>query len=292
MTAERQVEIDGRAVRLTSLDRVLWPRAGFTKGDLVDYYLGVAPALVPHLAGRALTLGRFPSGVDAHGFAQTECRGAPKWMTTAELPLRSGEVRRYCVVDDAASLAWVANLGTIELHPFLALAARPDEPTAVVFDLDPGAGAGMAECREVALELRTALAARRLESFAKTSGSAGVHVLVPVGPGHPYARTKPFARAVAEELAAARPDLVTAASRRGERRGRVLVDWLQNDRGRSTVAAYSPRATDRPSVSTPVTWDEVERASRLDFDAGDVLRRVERIGDPLGGALDSGQRLP
>jgi bifunctional non-homologous end joining protein LigD len=279
-------------VALTSLDRVLWPLAGFTKGDMVSYYERVAPALLPHIAQRALTLGRFPGGVDAQGFAQTECRGRPEWMATRTIRLRDGRVREYCVVNDVRSLLWVANQSAIELHPFLARGERHDQPTHVVLDLDPGPGAGMSDCCRAALRLRELLDELGLVAFAKTSGSVGLHVLVPLNTPHRYDETKRFARALAARLAAEDPTRVTDRTRRAERTGRVLVDWLGNDPSRSTVAAYSLRATDLPSVSTPLTWGEVEGGGRQRFLAADVLVRLEAGDDPLAPALELRQRLP
>jgi bifunctional non-homologous end joining protein LigD len=260
------------AIRLTNTDRVLWPRAGFTKGEMIDYYGAVAGALVPHLQRRPLTLWRFPTGVEGPSWWQNECRGAPEWLATYEW-----RGQRFCVVDDVDSLLWVANLGTIELHPFL---HRVDleAPDVVVFDLDPGPPAGVPECCDVALRIRD-----RLGGVAKTSGVAGLHVYVRAG-GRTYHETKTLARAVADELAASGAP-VTASQSRRERAGRVLVDWLQNDPSRSTVAPYSLRGAPWPTVSTPVTWDEVERCARarrpeeLTFLARDVVARLERHGD-------------
>jgi bifunctional non-homologous end joining protein LigD len=287
-----------RHVELTSLDRVLWPRAGFTKGAMVDYYRRVAPAILPHIGGRALTLGRFPAGVDGRGFAQTECRGCPEWMTTAPVRLRDGQVRNYCVVDDLPSLLWVANQSAIELHPFLARAERQHEPTTVVFDLDPGPRTGVLDCCRVALALRDELGAVGLEAFVKTSGSLGLHVQVPLNAPHTYEQTKAFARGLAGRLAARDPQRVIDRTVRAARGGRVLVDWLGNDASRSTIAAYSLRAADRPTVSTPVTWDEVEATlwasapERLIFEAHDLPARLDAIGDALAPALELRQRLP
>lgn len=294
----RKLELDGRGLTVTSLERVLWPATGFTKGDLIDYYTRVAPVLLPHLRGRALTLGRFPGGVDRRGFAQTECRGRPDWMAVQPLRLRGGQLRHYCVVNDLPSLVWVANLGTIELHTFLSRGPHQGLATAVAFDLDPGPGAGLLDCCRLALRLREALGALELASFAKTSGSLGLHVLVPLDPPRPFAETKPFARELAGRLAAEDPDRVTDATKRSGRAGRVLVDWLQNDPSRSTAAPYSLRAADQPTVSTPVGWEELEAAlsaedpARLRFVAGDVLRRVERQGDPFRPLLSLRQGLP
>jgi bifunctional non-homologous end joining protein LigD len=262
-------------VALSNLDRVLWPEAGFTKGAMLDYYRRVAPVLLPHLAGRHLTLWRFPEGVHRQGFWQNECRGAPPWLRTAAI-----RGQRFCVVDDLRSLVWLANLGTVELHPFLSLADEPDRPTALVFDLDPGPPADVLDCAAVALRLRERLP----PAYVKTSGSLGLHV-VPLAPGHGFDETKAFARAVAEALAAERPDEVVATARREARRGKVLVDWLQNDATRSTVAPYSLRATPWPTVSTPLEWAELEdalaarRPELLTFTPELVFERLERLGD-------------
>ena len=262
------------AVELTNLDRVLFPAAGFTKGDLVDYYERVAPVLLPHLAGRPLTLGRFPAGIDARGFATTECRGRPDWMRTAPVRLRSGEVRNHCVVEDLPSLLWVANLGSIELHAF---------PTGLVIDLDPGPGTGLLDCARVALQLRQLLAAEGVEAFAKTTGSLGLHVHAPLE----VERAASLARSVAGRLARESPKTVTDRRDPTARRGRVLVDWLQSNPRVLTIVPYSLRATDTPRVAAPVTWDELEsvledqRSEALHFTPPQVLERAGRLGDPM-----------
>ena len=235
-----------RAVELTSLDRVLYPAAGFTKGDLVAYYERVAPRLLPYLAGRALTLGRWPRGVDEPGFAQTECRGRPEWMATRTVTLRDGRVREFCVVNDERSLLWVANQSAIELH----VAARADE---VVLDLDPGPGAAMADC------CRVALALRRDGAWIKLTGSAGLHVHVPFDGD--FAEAKAFARSVAAGLAAGDPVRVTD-NMRADRRGRVFVDWTLNDPSRTVIAPWSLRAMDYPTIAAPIGWDEVSAGPR------------------------------
>ena len=280
------------AVQLTSLDRVLYPHTGFTKGDLVDYYRAVAPVLVPHLAQRPLTLGRFPAGVEGRGFAQTECRGAPPWLATQPLRLRNGRIRNFCLVNDLPSLLWVANLGTIELHPFLAHGTSPDEPTVLVFDLDPGPPAGLAECCDTALALRELLAESRLASFPKTSGGVGLHVYVPLNSPHTFEQTKQFARAIAERLAAERPEGVTAKPSKIDRAGKVFVDWVQNDPTRSTVSAYSLRAASRPTVSAPLSWEEVAGRQSLVVGPGDVVERIGRLGDLFAPVLEVRQTLP
>jgi len=281
-------------VALTNLGRVLWPRVGFTKGDLVAYYEGVVEALLPHIAGRALTLGRFPAGVNERGFAQTQCRGRPSWMATRTLRLRDGRLREYCVVDDRRSLLWVANQSAIELHPFLSREVH-EEPTHVSFDLDPGPGTDPLDCCRVALRLCGVLSGEGLESFVKTSGFSGLHVQVPLNAPHSYAQTKAFARALAMRMASEDPDCITDRMRRSARTGRVLVDWTGNDASRSTVAPYSLRAGEFPTVSTPLAWEEVEAAREpadLWFEAGEVLRRVQSGGDTLAPALGLHQRLP
>jgi bifunctional non-homologous end joining protein LigD len=294
----RQVEIEGRTLTLTNLDRVLWPETGFTKGELIEYYRRVAVALLPHLRGRPLTLGRFPHGIQRPGFAQTECRGRPEWLPVRGVRTRGGELRRYCVVDDLASLLWVANQNAIELHTFLGRGGDLDSPSAVAFDLDPGVGTGLLECCRVAILLRELLAQLELGCFAKASGGAGLHVFVPLAGHRRYAATKAFARSVAEHLAGSHGRRVTARAQGEGRVGRVLIDWLQNSRMRTTVSAYSLRAADRPVVSAPVTWEEVERAvadarpELLVFGPNEVPARLERLGDPFEPVLSLRQRLP
>ena len=261
------------AVELSNLDRVLWPEAGFTKGDMIAYYERVAPALLPHVRERALTLWRYPSGVHERGWWQNVCRGAPEWMTTHE---QRGQ--RFCVVNDLPSLLWVANQGTVELHPFLDRIDH-DEPDVLVFDLDPGPGADIADCAAIALLIRD----RVDRALAKTSGSLGLHVYAPAQGS--YADAKAAVRELANELADAHPERVVTTQQRARREGRVLVDWLQNDPTRSTVAPYSLRAMTWPTVSMPVTWDEVEECANghrpevLTFVAHDVERRLNRYGD-------------
>jgi bifunctional non-homologous end joining protein LigD len=292
-----EIEVDGRAVTATNLDRVLWPATGFTKRDMLAYYRAVGPVLVAHLAGRPLMLARFPTGVDGRGWGQFECRGRPEWMTSVPLKLRSGVVREVCVVDDVASLVWVANQGVVELHPFLARATAFDHPTAVVFDLDPGPPAGMAECARAALLVRRALDDLGLAAYPKTSGSSGIHLFMPIATTHRYAETKLFARQLAARLASQAPDLVTDRMLRSLRTGRVFIDWAQNDERRQTVAPYSLRATATPRVSTPLSWTEVETAARgaaaasMQFDPSRVIERVRRFGDLFAPVAAAGQRL-
>jgi bifunctional non-homologous end joining protein LigD len=283
---------------LTSLERVLWPDVGFTKGDMLTYYEAIASVLLPHLAGRPLTLGRFPAGVDRPGFATTECRGRPDWVRTVSVTLRSGDVREQCVIHDLQSLLWVVNLGTIELHAFPSAAGRLEEPAFVVFDLDPGPGTGLADCCRVALSLRRALAHHGLTGVCKTSGGLGLHLLVPLEPGHSFEESKTFARSLAARLARDRTDAVTDRREVSRRAGRVLVDWVPNSPRALTVTPYSLRAADTPAVSTPVDWHEVEAAASRDaddgmrFDAKTALQRVTEHGDLFRPVLDLRQRLP
>jgi bifunctional non-homologous end joining protein LigD len=294
-----EVEVEGRRFRLSNLDKVLWPEAGFTKGQMLDYYASVAPALLPHVSGRPMTLRRFPDGVEGGDWYQIQWpRGAPAWLPTREVTARRGGVWRFCVIDDLPSLLWAVNLAAIELHPFLASGERPDEPTAVVFDLDPGPPADIVDCCAVALRLRAELDELGLAAFPKTSGSVGLHAYVPLNAPHTYDDTKTFARGLARRLAAADPERVTERAQRAERAGRVLVDWLQNDPTRSTVAPYSLRGTAWPTVSAPVAWAEVEEAAAerrpelLTFDARLVLDRLDRLGDLFAPVLEVEQALP
>lgn len=276
-----KIEVDGHVIALTNLDRSFYPDAVFTKADLVAYYLGVADLLLPLARDRALTLGRFPGGVDGRGFAQSEVPGRPAWIERVTLELAKGGERDFTIANSRATLAWLAQMGTIELHSFLGLAHDLEHPTDVVFDLDPTAPAGLVEAAKVALWLRDRLSAAGIEARAKTSGSVGIHVLAPVAePGAvTYAQTKAIAAALARELATAHPDLVTDRLEKSGREGRVLVDARQNSMRLTTVLPYSLRAAPRPTVSMPVTWKELEAAVRADdetrlvFLASDVLAR-------------------
>jgi bifunctional non-homologous end joining protein LigD len=291
--------VQGRGLRVSNLDKVLWPAAGFTKGEMLDYYVRAAPVLLPHLAGRPITLRRFPDGIDEAGWYQNDCPpGRPSWVEVETVEWPSGRTWNFCAVDDLATLVWVANLGTIELHPFLGRRAQLRRPTAVVFDLDPGPPAGIVECCRVALRLKALLEQAGVTGFAKVSGSLGLHVLVPVTTGHSWEETKSFARALARILASETPDEVVDRQSRRLRAGKVLVDWLQNDPTRSTVAPYSLRAEGWPTVSAPVVWDEIERAAAqgrddlLVFEPAATLERIERHGDLHRPVLELNQRLP
>lgn len=261
------LEIGGHRVRITSPERVLFPHVGFTKGDLLAYVAAVAPVMLPHVTGRPISLRRFPEGVSGSTWYQTRCGKHPAWVSTCTLTVPRGEPQDYCVIHDAAGLLWAANLSAIELHPLLMRAADPARPTAVVFDLDPGEPAGLLEAGRVALLLRSMLDVVGLRTFVKVSGSKGVHVVVPLNSPTTFYATKAFARDVAAALRRSEPDLVVDRQRLEIRTGRVLVDWLQNDRSRSTVAPYSLRAGDIPTVSQPIGWEDLQRA---------VMERDER----------------
>ncbi len=283
--ASVELELDGRLVRVSNPDRVLWPETGFTKRDMIEYYVAAAPAILPHIRDRAITLGRWPEGVDRPGWFQVNCRGHPDWLGVHEIVGRHGATLRYCVVEDAAGLAWLANLGTIELHPFLWRLDSPSRPDVLVVDLDPGPPASLLDACRVGLLVRDELGKLGLQAWPKVSGSLGLHLYAPVGPQATFERTKALARSLAATLAARYPDLVVDRNVRAERRGRVYIDWIQNDASRSTVAPYSLRATAVPFVSTPVTWAEVEAAVRLGRDDGlrfgpeQALERLSSAGD-------------
>jgi bifunctional non-homologous end joining protein LigD len=290
-----EVEIEGRTLSLSNLDKVLYPRAGFTKAQVIEYYTRVAPVLLPHLRGRPLTLKRYPNGVEGGHFYEKQCPAhRPPWVRTAAVPTRSKTIR-FCLADDLPTLVWLANLADLELHTSLSLAQDVRRPTVLAFDLDPGPPATIVECAQVALELREAFDHLGLAAFPKTSGSKGMQVYVPLNTPTTYDRTKTFALAIAELLERRRPELVVSDMRKDLRGGKVLVDWSQNDEHKTTVCVYSLRALERPTASTPLRWDEVEAASggeRLAFSSDDVLERVGRDGDLFAPVLELEQALP
>jgi bifunctional non-homologous end joining protein LigD len=280
------------APALTNAGKVFWPVVGFTKGQMLDYYRAIAPVLLPHVAGRPMTLARWPEGVGGRGWYQNDCAAAPDWLRTVRVRGQGGRSLRYAVIDDVNALLWAANWGAIELHPFLAPADRRDAPLVLVVDLDPGPPAGLLACCEIALRAREWLADAGFTAWPKTSGRAGLHLYAPLPEAdRDYTRTKAVARALAQALARARPDLVAETMSRAARAGRVYVDWGQNDANKSTIAPYSLRAMAVPLVSAPVTWAEIEGAlgagdvRPLFFRPADVLARVARDGDLFAGVL-------
>ena len=262
MSTPTIVEVEGRKLSLTNLEKILYPASGFTKGQVVDYYVRIAPVLVPHLSGRALTMKRYPGGVDQEYFFEKNApMHRPDWVKTA--PVWSGSNRRtihYILANDLPTLVWIANLASIELHPSLSLAADIATPTMIVFDLDPGPPANIVQCARVGLWVREIFDHFGLRSFPKTSGSKGLQIYVPLNTETSYEQTKSFAHAVARLLEQERPEVVVSDMKKAVRTNKVFVDWSQNDEHKTTISVYSLRAREHPTVSTPVTWDEVEQA--------------------------------
>ncbi|MBA3807784.1 MAG: hypothetical protein H0X28_05250 [Solirubrobacterales bacterium] len=294
-----ETKVGGRELKLSNLAKVLYPQSKFTKRELIEYYAAVAPVLLGHLAGRALTVTRWPDGVNGKSFFQKQAPAhRPEWVQTVRIASASKPID-YTLAEDLATLLWLANLAAIELHTPLARAQAVERPTVLAFDLDPGAPATIVECCEVGLWLQGMFENLGLESFAKTSGSKGLQIYVPLNNEEvSFAETKPFAKAVAEMLESSRPELVVSRMRKARRTGKVLIDWSQNDAKKTTVCVYSLRATERPSASTPVTWDEVRatrssgEAQSLAFQASEVLERVAEHGDLFAPVLSLVQELP
>jgi bifunctional non-homologous end joining protein LigD len=287
-----EVEVEGRRLSLSNLDKVMYPAVGFTKGQLIDYYTRIAPALLPHLRDRPLTLKRYPNGVEGQYFYEKRCPShAPEWVRTAE-----AFGIEYVLCDDLPTLVWLANLADLELHPSLSRSDEIMRPAVMAFDLDPGPPAGLAECCEVALILRETLGRVGLECCAKTSGSKGIQVYVPLNVDDvDYDDgTKPLSKALARHLEAEHPKLIVSTQKKELRRGKVLIDWSQNDEHKTTVCVYSLRARERPTVSTPLAWEEVESGDpdELVFEADDVLARVDERGDLFAPVAELKQELP
>ena len=300
MSNSHVVEIQGKQLKLSNLDKVLYPATGFAKGQVIDYYARIAPVLVPHLAGRPLTLKRYPNGVDREFFFEKNATvHRPDWVKTA--PIWSEGNRRnvnYILANDLPTVVWMANLAAIELHPSLSLAKDINCPTMMVFDLDPGLPANIVQCAQVGLWLKEIFEHFGLQSFPKTSGSKGLQIYVPLNTPTSYEATKPFAHALARLLEDQHRDLVVSDMKKELRKGKVLVDWSQNDEHKTTIAVYSLRAREHPTVSTPVKWEEVERLlkkkdpSLVVFEADQVIKRVEKSGDLFEPVLKLKQKLP
>lgn len=297
---ETTVEIQGKHLKLSNLEKVLYPDAGFTKGQVIDYYARVAPALLPHLAGRPLTMKRYPEGIHGLFFYEKNCPShRPDWVqTTAVWSEGNNRWMKYCMIQDLPTLVWAANLADIELHTSLSLATKIDQPTFIVFDLDPGAPANIVQCCEAGLWVRTLFSRLGLESFAKTSGSKGLQIYVPLNTPVTYGQTKPFAHELARILERAYPDKIVSDMKKALRAGKVFVDWSQNDQYKTTVCVYSLRAKQQPTVSTPVKWSEVEKCLKqcdpelLVFTSDQVLARVDKFGDLFEPVLKLTQKLP
>jgi bifunctional non-homologous end joining protein LigD len=294
------IEVQGKQLKLSNLEKVLYPAAGFTKQQVIDYYVRIAPAMLPHLAERALTRKRYPNGVDEEFFYEKNApQHRPDWVKTA--PIWSEGNHRtvhYILADDLPTLVWLANLAAIELHPSLALAKDITCPTMMVFDLDPGPPANIVQCCQVGIWLREIFDHFGLQSFPKTSGSKGLQVYVPLNTPTKYESTKTFAHALAQLLEHEHREMVVSDMKKSIRTGKVFVDWSQNDEHKTTIAVYSLRARERPTVSTPVAWEEVERTLKkrdpnlLVFEAKQTVARVEKLGDLFAPVLELKQRLP
>ncbi len=301
MSKKTELEVAGRTLQVSNLDKVLYPDPGFTKAQVIDYYIRIAPVLLPHLKNRPITLKRYPDGVDGFFFYEKQCPShRPKWVKTATVPSQRREEKQidYCVMNDLPALVWAANLADLELHTFLHRAPAITRPTALAFDLDPGPPADIVLCCRVGLWLKAIFDELGLESFPKTSGSKGLQVFVPLNTATSYEKTKPFAHAVAERLEREHPEVVVSRMQKSLRKGKVLIDWSQNDDHKTTVNVYSLRAKAEPTVSTPVTWKEVaacvkqKAPDRLRFLSDEVLTRVKKHGDIFAPVLQLNQRLP
>jgi len=300
MSTPTIVEVENRKLSLTNLDKILYPAAGFTKGQVVDFYVRIAPVLVPHLAGRALTMKRYPEGIDHEYFFEKNApKFRPDWVKTAPVWSESNHrTINFILANDLPTLVWIANLASIELHPSLSLAEDIATPTMIVFDLDPGPPANIVQCAQVGLWVRDIFDHFGLRSFPKTSGSKGMQIYVPLNTKTSYEQTKSFAHAVARLLEQEHPDLVVSDMKKAVRTNKVFVDWSQNDQHKTTISVYSLRAREHPTVSTPITWEEVEQAlkkkdaARLVFEAKDVLARVEKMGDLFDPVQKLKQKLP
>lgn len=300
MSAKQDLKIKGKTVHVSNLDKVFYPKSHFTKGDVIDYYIKISSVLLPYLKNRPVSLKRYPDGVEGEFFYEKQRPAhAPEWIKTTPVDRSDGTVIDYCMLNDLPSLVWAANIANLELHPFQHHKSNIEKPTTLVFDLDPGAPADIIDCCQVALWIRDIFKALKLECFAKTSGSKGMQIAVPLNtPRATYELTKLLAHTIANVLAARFPDKVVSDMKKSLREGRVLIDWSQNDDGKTTVCVYSLRAKESPTVSTPLTWDEVEnalkkrKASLLTFQTKDVLKRVEEKGDIFAPVLTLKQRLP
>lgn len=297
---ESVVDIQGRRLKLSNLGKVMYPDVGFTKAQVIDYYVRIAPVLLPHLRGRPLTMKRYPEGVKGGFFYEKNCPvHRPDWVQTAEIwSPGNNKWMKYCMVQDLATLVWAANLADIELHTSLSLAQEMLRPTMLVFDLDPGEPANIVQCCDVGLRVRKIFEQLGMQSFAKTSGSKGLQVYVPLNTPVTYEETKGFAHSLARVLEKAYPESILSEMKKALRVGKVFVDWSQNDDYKTTVCVYSLRAKNSPTVSTPVKWEEVEQcfkkkdATRLVFESDKVLVRMQEMGDLFEPVLKLRQKMP
>jgi bifunctional non-homologous end joining protein LigD len=297
----QRVNIDGRELSLTHLDKVFYPETGFAKGQVIDYYARIAPALLPHLKDRPVTLKRYPDGVEGKFFYEKRAPShRPAWLKTAEVPSKTdpGGKINYCLINDFPSLIWAANLGNLELHTFLATKQSLQRPTQIVFDLDPGPPADVRDCAEIALRIKELLARIKLTCLIKSTGSKGLQVHIPLNTPTSFEATKSFARALAITMQQAYPDRIVHDMKKNLREGKVLIDWSQNDPSKTTVNVYSLRARARPFAAAPLLWDEVSRYVRKGdsecffLEAEEVLARVKKDGDLFANLLRLRQKLP
>src|SRR5499427_8176180 len=300
MPEKAELVVGGKKLSVSNLDKVLYPKVGFTKGQVIDYFIRIAPALLPHLEDRPLTMKRYPNGVDKEFFYEKNCpTHRPKWVKTAKVWSEgNNKFMNYCLAQDLPTLVWAANLADLELHTSLAKKDDVARPTMMVFDLDPGPPADIVQCCQVGLWVRDIFAGFGMEAFAKTSGSKGLQVYVPLNTPVAYDQTKPFARAIARLLESKYPDRVVSDMKKSLRANKVFVDWSQNDDHKTTICVYSLRAKERPTVSTPVTWEEVQRTAQkedpdlLVFESSKTLKRAEEMGDLYEPVLKLKQKLP
>jgi len=300
MSARAELVVEDKRLSVSNLDKVLYPKADFTKGQVIDYYIRIAPVLLPHLKDRPLTMKRYPDGVEGEFFYEKNCPShRPKWVETAKVWSEgNNRMMNYCLANDLPTLVWAANLADLELHTSLARKQDVARPTMMVFDLDPGAPADIVQCCQVGIWLRDLLGQMKLESFAKTSGSKGLQVYVPLNTPVTFDQTKGLSRALAQHLEHDHSSLVTSSMSKAVRKGKVFVDWSQNDEHKTTICVYSLRAKEEPTVSTPVTWDEVtvclkkKKAILLKFRSDATLDRVEKKGDLFESMNRLKQKLP
>ena len=300
MSKKAELVVEGRTLAVSNLDKVLYPKAGFTKGEMIHYYIQIAPVLLPHLKDRPLTMKRYPDGVEGEFFYEKNCPGhRPKWVKTAKVWSEPNQRDiDYCLAQDLPTLVWAANLADIELHTSLSRKKNVGRPTMMVFDLDPGAPADIVQCCQVGLWLREILQRMNLRSWAKTSGSKGLQIYVPLNTAVTYEQTKGLSHALAEYLEHEHPELVVSKMSKALRKAKVFVDWSQNDQHKTTICVYSLRAREQPTVSTPVTWQEVEETvkkkngKRLVFRCDETLARVEKMGDLFEEVETLKQKLP
>lgn len=291
-----EVEVGERTLSLSNLDKVLYPEVGFTKAQVIDYYVRIASVMLPHIADRGITMRRFPDGVDGQSFFNKRCPDhRPDWLPTSVGPGdRDGEIG-YCRIAEVAALAWTANMASLEIHAPMARCDDLEQPTMVVFDLDPGPGTDITDCCQIALEIREVLELLELEAWPKTSGSKGMQLYLPLNEPHRHEHASSFALAIAQLLEKQMPKRVVSRMTKALRTDRIFIDWSQNSRHKTTIAPYSLRAKPTPTVSTPITWDEVQLGAdggALSFDAGDVLDRVEALGDLFEPTVSVRQTLP